>query len=256
MLIKNNKIYIKLASKLLLIIAIAIITFSSLISIYEKREKISDLIKFKYFDGYKKISKNDYKIANDIQKNGGYILFFRHAHREKWIDVNMYDAYDATNNLKAEKEYYEYAVCLSDMGRIQARMMGDNLKKISIPIEKVYSSPSCRARQTADLLFGGYDEIKHIYLHFSYYENREKYNETLKKELLKIDVPKNKNVIISGHNSVISETLFDKFETKPIFKLEEGGFYAFKKINDKLVFIHKFNNFEHFSVNWYPRPKD
>ena len=62
----------------------------------------------------------NYKIAKDIQKNGGYILFFRHAHREKWIDINMYDAYDATNNLKAEDEYYEDAVCLSNMGKIQA----------------------------------------------------------------------------------------------------------------------------------------
>ena len=32
----------------------------------------------------------------------------------------MYDAYDATNNLKAEDEYYEDAVCLSNMGKIQA----------------------------------------------------------------------------------------------------------------------------------------
>ena len=211
---------------------------------------------FKFFDGHKKITKSEYKIANDIQKNGGYILFFRHAHREKWIDVDMYDAYDATNNLKAENKYYEYAVCLSDMGNIQAKMMGDNLKMINIPVEKVYSSPSCRARQTADLAFGGYDEIKHIYLHYSYHEDRNKYYETLKNELLKINVPKNKNVIISGHNSVISEVLFDELRTAPIFKLEEGGFYAFKQIKDKLVFIRKFNNFQHFSVKWYSRPND
>jgi len=251
-----NNIYFKIVKNITLIITITIITFSSLVSIYEKREKISDLLRFKFFDGYKKISADDYRVAHDIQKKGGYILFFRHGHREKWIDVNMYDAYDATNNLKAENEYYEYAVCLSDMGKIQAKMMGDNLKKINLPIEKVYSSPSCRARQTADLVFGGYNETKHVYLHFSYYENRDIFNKRLKKELLRINVPENKNVIITGHNSVISETLFDEFEKKPIFKLEEGGFYAFKKLNNKLIFIHKFNNFEHFSINWYPRPKD
>ena len=67
-------------------------------------------------------------------------------------------------------------------------MMGDNLKMINIPIEKVYTSPSCRARQTADLVFEGYDE-------------------NLKKELLKINIPDNKNVIINGHNSVINEKI-------------------------------------------------
>jgi len=33
-------------------------------------------------------------MQNDIVDGGGYILFFRHTERKKWIDVTAYDAYE------------------------------------------------------------------------------------------------------------------------------------------------------------------
>ena len=105
-----------------------------------------------------------HNMANKIV-NGGYILVFRHAEREKWIDIQFYDAMELQNKLDADKEYFKYAVCLSDRGNIQAKMMGEYIKLLNIPIHKVISSPSCRARQTAQLAFGRIDVIKNVFLH-------------------------------------------------------------------------------------------
>ena len=99
-------------------------------------------------------------------EQGGYILFVRHAHREKWIDVTMYDALETTNNLRAENSYFKDAVCLSTRGMVQARAMGEIINDINLPIQEVISSPSCRARQTAELVFNGYDRIDQRLMHF------------------------------------------------------------------------------------------
>ena len=48
---------------------------------------------------------------------------------------------------------------LNNRGKIQARAMGEHFKKIGLPISKVITSVSCRARQTADIAFGGYDSM-------------------------------------------------------------------------------------------------
>ena len=39
---------------------------------------------------------------NEILNNPGYILFFRHAEREKWLDVKFYDAIELEDNIAAE----------------------------------------------------------------------------------------------------------------------------------------------------------
>ena len=94
--------------------------------------------------------------------NGGYILHFRHAERDKWIDVQMYDALEsdvhengADDSRYAENDYFSEAVCLNDRGKIQAKAIGEHLSNINLPIGSVVSSVSCRARQTAVLAFGG-----------------------------------------------------------------------------------------------------
>ena len=58
-------------------------------------------------------------------------------------------------DLDAENEYFSKAVCLNDRGLVQGRAIGEIIKKVNIPYHVVVSSPSCRARQTAKLAFGG-----------------------------------------------------------------------------------------------------
>ena len=66
---------------------------------------------------------------NEILNNPGYILFFRHAEREKWLDVKFYDAIELEDNIAAEEFSFSKAVCLSSRGVEQAKMMGEYFKK-------------------------------------------------------------------------------------------------------------------------------
>ena len=117
----------KKLTKAILVSSLTIITFSSLVYLYDVREKIFDLIKSKFgITQNKTVIENlserfilDEKYAKLIL-DGNFILFFRHAHREKWIDVPSYDAEETLQNLKAETSYFNKAVCLSDRGKIQA----------------------------------------------------------------------------------------------------------------------------------------
>ena len=88
--------FINTTKIILIILSIFVVTLSSVINIYEKREQI------KRFVDHKINKKNSYKQNEDEDLywskkilNGGYILHFRHAERDKWIDVTMYDALES-----------------------------------------------------------------------------------------------------------------------------------------------------------------
>lgn len=243
-------------------ISFFIILFSSIINIYEKRNEVLGFIKAKYKPG-KYYIKEQKDLAYELL-NGGYILFFRHAEREKWIDVKKYDSIETNEGLKAENEYFQNAVCLSERGLIQARAMGEIIKKIKLPYHTVVSSPSCRARQTAELVFNGYDYTRNIFVHYGPYdETPQNFIENVKAEILKIETKTNSNIIISAHNGVIrSKNIFDGFEKNIDFSeiakvfMEEGGFIVMKKENNKLIFVDLFHTFHDFQKNFRKRPLD
>ena len=184
------------------------VSFSSVINIFEKRHKISDFLKYK--TGASTAYEKDVYWAKEILK-GGYILHFRHAERDKWIDVKMYDALESdlhNNGLNgsryAENDYFNRAVCLNDRGKIQAKAIGESLKFIGLPIGTVYSSVSCRARQTAELSFGKYDDLHRILVHKGpYNENEAARVENLKNLYSNFKEIDGKNVIVSAHNGVV-----------------------------------------------------
>ena len=246
-----------------LIISFFIVTFSAVINIYEKREKISRFINIKLKNG--DIYNNDDSIndnfwANEILK-GGYILHFRHAERDKWIDVQMYDALesDIHDNGKnesryAENDYFENAVCLNTRGKIQAKAIGENIKIIGLPIGKVYSSVSCRSRQTAELAFNGYNSLHRILVHKGpYNENKKDRLIKLKKFYSEIEILSGTNTIVSSHNSVIDCKMFinDKCPNNP--SLEEGGFYIIRQSDKGLIFEHEFHYYNSFNKIFYKR---
>ena len=259
--------------KLLSLVAfclLLIVSFSSVVNIYEKRNEISVTLKNKF----SKISsyesdlaltklKNELDIywANEIL-NGGYILHFRHTERDKWIDLIMYDALESNahnnglyENRYAEKDYFYRAVCLNERGKIQAKAIGESLKNIGLPIGAVHSSVSCRARQTAELAFGGYDKL-HRELVYSglYNENEELRVRNLKDLYLKLEEIKGKNTIVSSHNNVINCKMFiNQNCPNRDLSLEEGGFYVIRNSRDGLLFEHEFHNFNHFNRVFYER---
>ena len=199
--------------------------------------------------------------AQEIMK-GGYILHFRHAERDKWIDVHMYDVLESDVHDKginqsrlAENEYFKDAVCLNERGEIQSRAMGEHLENIKFPIGYVISSPICRSRQTAELAFGGYDDLERTLVHRgAHREDPNQHISNLRELFLNLPVKSGENTIVSSHNSVIHLDMFDESVLKTDqFELEEGGFYVISNKDGVLTLEHSFYYFRDFIINFYPR---
>ncbi len=260
----NKKINFLL--NLILILALIIILFSSLLYLYENRvtvkNKVYNLLNISLGEdaSYFKVSDQDKYWANQIMK-GGYILHFRHAERDKWIDVEMYDALESdvhnngiNNSRYAENDYFDQAVCLNKRGKIQARAMGEHLTNIKFPIGNVVSSVSCRSRQTAELTFGGYDSLHRILVHIGpYNETLEMRNKNLIDFYQSLKIEKNLNTIVSAHNSIISCEIIINKNCPWDFSLEEGGFYILSKSDTGLILEHEFHNFINFIRVFYKR---
>ena len=237
---------ITLFEKLFVYIVLCIVTISSLFNLYEGREKIKSKI-FPNIDKINDASENDSKWAELLVNEGGYILHFRHAERDRWIDVKTYDALDSHVNNKdenktrfPENDYFEKAVCLNERGKVQARAMAEHLTYNKFPIGYVISSPSCRARQTAEIVFGKYDAVDVNLIHTGpYKENKKTRTEKLKKLYLSLPTKRGTNTIVSSHGNVIHNDMFinDVWELADVergFTVEQGGFYVISKQNDKL----------------------
>jgi len=253
MLKKNLLIFIKS------ILGLFILTsgFTSLYYLFNESEKVKLFVEKNTVIQQSK--KDDKKWANEILK-GGYILFFRHAERDKWIDVSVYDALETNvpniggKGLRyGEKEYFGKAVCLNKRGKIQAQAMNEVIEHSGLPTGYIVSSPSCRARQTAELAFGGYDKLDYNFLHKSpFLVDLSKKNNFLEKHILNLPIEKGSNTIISSHNpkSVIDCSYFTNKNCD--FKLGEGGFLVIKKDNNKLDLVYKFYNFKTYSRVFFP----
>ena len=259
----NNKLLFTIIS-FLIILFLILISFSAVINIFEKKDKIMKYLG-KFGVGSHNIvysympKKDDIYWANEIM-NGGYILHFRHAERDKWIDVQMYDLLESDLHSQgidmtryAETDYFSDAVCLNKRGKIQAKAMGEHISNIRLPIGLVVTSVSCRSRQTADLAFGGYDTMHRILVHSGpYNENPKNRIENLKIFYNNLKIIDGKNTIVSAHNSVIECDMFvNGCNKKP--DLEEGGFYVISKRENGLFFEHEFHNFQNFIQIFYKR---
>ena len=75
-------------------------------------------------------------------------------------------------------------------------------------------------------------------------------SKNIREELSKLNVSENKNIVISGHNGVIDQRIFDDVKSDTTFCLEEGGFYVIKNLDGKLVLLDKFHSFQDFYRNF------
>tara|TARA_B110000003_G_C16621114_1_gene523160 strand:- start:1222 stop:2049 length:828 start_codon:yes stop_codon:yes gene_type:complete len=270
--IPNNKILF-----LLTVLVVLPIWVTSIIQIYEDRSKIQDKLTSivineedesntseaddgKCYSEKSCVDEHAYW-AQEIMR-GGYILHFRHAERDKWIDVHMYDVLESDVHDKginqsrlAENEYFKDAVCLNERGEIQSRAMGEHLKNIKFPVGYVISSPICRSRQTAELVFGGYDDLDRTLVHRgAHKEDPNQHISNLRELFLDLPLKSDANTIVSSHNSVIHLDMFDESVLKTDqFELEEGGFYVISNKDGVLTLEHSFYYFRDFIINFYPR---
>lgn len=123
----------------------------------------------------------------DQLREGGYVLYLRHAS----TDFGQNDA--------AMKSYDDCASQrnLTDKGRDEARSIGEQVKRLRIPIGTVLASPFCRTMETARLAFGKAQAWQEVRGGPARPEDPARY--AALKKLLSNRVPKGENLVISSH---------------------------------------------------------
>ena len=102
------------------------------------------------------------------------------------------------------------------------------------------------------MAFGKYDTLnKNLLFRGVFSENENERQKYLKDYLLNLSIKEGTNTIITAHNGVINDDIFDK--TSGDIKIGEGGFVVISNNNNKLVKKHTFNNFTNFSKNFFIR---
>ena len=246
----------KLFSKLIFLGGFGILIFSSLVNLYDNKERFQgklDLFKLQDKSEIKrKFTKDFDKYWVNQLKEGGYIVYMRHAERNKWLYTGMFDAAEISENRRGENEYFEDFVCLNNKGKIQAKMIKEFIKKHGMKISQVISSPSCRARQTAEIGFGKIDIEDKVLVYESVFdEDKNIWQQKLRKFFDQLNIEEESNIVITAHGRVIFKTLFDNNDelknTELPSKIKEGGFYVISKNNGELKLEHQFINFKDFS---------
>jgi len=135
-----------------------------------------------------------------IQKlvmEGGYVIYMRHSITERnTADVNLSDLDDCSQQRN-----------LSDEGRAQAARIAAVIKKRKLPVSEVFSSPLCRAKHTAEIIFG--TSVLKENLAFSMgadSQETQKKSQWLKDMLAK-PVDGYGNRVIVGHTSNLKEAV-------------------------------------------------
>lgn len=228
----------------------------SAISVYPLRGKIPIIGQFLVSSPYGnesiKGTDSDEYWAKKIL-DGGFILHFRHAEREKWIDIEAYDSLESeilqagSPKLTARDTYFSKAVCLNSRGLVQVQMMREHLEKIELPTGWIVTSTSCRARETALGVFGRYDDETKLLVHNGpYWEMKENRVRALKDFYIKLPIKPSTNTVVSAHNSVIIKEIFETQPDEEI-TLEEGGFYVIAQTETGgLKLMHRFYDFSSF----------
>jgi hypothetical protein len=85
-------------------------------------------------------------------KSGGLVLYIRHTSTDfSQNDAQMKSFEDCASQRN-----------LTDKGRDEARRIGEALRKLRIPLGKVFASPFCRTMETAKLVFGKAERMPEV----------------------------------------------------------------------------------------------
>ena len=129
-------------------------------------------------------------------KNGGNLIFIRHAYAPGGGDPDNFDLNDCSTQRN-----------LSETGREQAKKIGKFFDENQIPIDKVISSEWCRCKDTAQIAFKRFETKDFLNSFFSekFSKNRTKQIEDLNRYIDRWD--SSKNLVFVTHYVVINEVL-------------------------------------------------
>jgi broad specificity phosphatase PhoE len=194
--------------------------------------------------------------ANEILSNQKYILWFRHGEREKWEGtVTVFDYFEWELGLDGESETWEKAVCLTDKGIEETKIVGETFMHLGLRPAYLVSSPSCRAMQTAEYAFG--DLIPEIWkevLHATAVapSQRPAFAASLRQKVLLLsDFTRTGNVVVTGHGNTLNfyqGTLFDQNDVPEAkWAMNELGFAVIEVTDNRIVAHHVFSDFYAFA---------
>ena len=134
-------------------------------------------------------------LINEL-KNGGKLIFIRHAYAPGGGDPNNFDINDCNTQRN-----------LSNSGREQAKNIGVFFKDNNIKIENVFSRQWCRCKETALIAFNKFENKNFLNSFFSskFAKNKDLQIENLRKFIKDFDG--DKNLIFVTHYVFISEIL-------------------------------------------------
>jgi|TARA_B110001452_G_scaffold265061_1_gene269111 phosphohistidine phosphatase SixA len=129
-------------------------------------------------------------------KEGGKLIFIRHAYAPGSGDPNNFDINDCNTQRN-----------LNQTGKEQSKKIGSYFKKNKIPIDKVISSEWCRCKETALIGFEDFETKNFLNSFFSskFAKNRNQQIKDLKKYIN--EWQSEKNLVLITHFVVIFETL-------------------------------------------------
>ena len=113
---------------------------------------------------------------------------------------------------------------LSPQGRDEAARLGERLRRERIPIARVYTSPWCRCRDTANVAFGKSDDWVPLSSFFDYPDREPEYTERVKKRIgdLARREPK-RNIVMVTHNVNIAALTRESVAPAEIVVVEALG---------------------------------
>jgi len=80
-------------------------------------------------------------------KEGGYVVYFRHAKRDPVPSTARFYQIDSRNSCVSGGS-------LNPQGRDESRTIKRKMEELALPVGDVYASPTCRTKQMAKMMFG------------------------------------------------------------------------------------------------------
>ena len=129
-------------------------------------------------------------------KDGGKLIFIRHAYAPGGGDPNSFNLNDCSTQRN-----------LSNEGKNQAKNIGEFFKKNKIKIDKVISSEWCRCKDTSSLAFGSFETKNFLNSFYSSKFAKNKNSQMLDLRKYIKNFKSKKNLVLVTHYVVISEAL-------------------------------------------------
>jgi len=129
-------------------------------------------------------------------KNGGNLIFIRHAYAPGGGDPENFDINDCSTQRN-----------LDDSGRLQSKEIGNFFFKEKIPVDQVLSSEWCRCKETSEIAFLNFETKNFLNSFFSAKFQKNKSQQMIELKNFINNWNSNKNLILVTHYVVILEAL-------------------------------------------------